>query len=57
MNTETKPAREVPITATTTKGTYDGRELTRTCLRPGAYDAYNKPSLIGDKRLPHMGGK
>ena len=32
----------------TTAGTYDGKELGRTSNRPGAYDAYEKPSL-------HMG--
>lgn len=33
------------------RGTYDGRELGRTCVRPGAYDAYELPSLIGSKRV------
>lgn len=32
-------------------GTYDGKELGRTCVRPGAYDAYELPSLIGGKRI------
>lgn len=27
-------------------GAYRGDELKRTCYRPGAYDAYDKPSLI-----------
>lgn len=28
-------------------------ELGRTCMRPGAYDAFDLPSLIGDTRRPH----
>ena len=28
-------------------GTYDGAELGQTCQRPGAYDAFRHPSLIG----------
>lgn len=32
-------------------GIYDGRELGRTCVRPGAYDAYKLPSLIGSQRV------
>lgn len=30
--------------------TYNGRELGQTCLRPGAYDAFALPSLIGKVR-------
>ena len=33
------------------RGTYDGKELGRTCLREGAYDAYELPSLYGRRRL------
>lgn len=33
------------------RGIYDGRELGRTCVRPGAYDAYELPSLIGGRRV------
>lgn len=32
-------------------GIYDGKELGRTCVRPGAYDAYELPSLMGGKRI------
>lgn len=32
-------------------GTYDGRELGRTCVRPGAYDAYQLPSMFAGKRV------
>lgn len=39
------------ITAATTRGTYDGRELTRTCDRPNAYDAYDKPSVMGARKV------
>lgn len=39
------------ITAATTRGTYDGRELTRTCDRPNAYDAYDKPSVMGTQKI------
>lgn len=58
MNTQTKPQTqsETPIKNSTTTGPYDGRELTRTCLRPGAYDAYDKPSLFGSNLKPHKGG-
>lgn len=31
-------------------GHYDGKELKRTCLRDGAYDAYELPSLMDGKR-------
>ena len=29
-------------------GLYDGKELRRTCLRPGAYDAFEMPSRMAD---------
>jgi hypothetical protein len=29
---------------------YQGQELRRTCLRPGAYDAFELPSLLGNTR-------
>lgn len=32
-------------------GTYEGKELGRNCVRPGAYDAYELPSLMGGKRV------
>lgn len=32
---------------------YDGPELRRTCVRPGAYDAYDIPSL-NNKRPSHV---
>lgn len=58
MTTKTKPqtTAPMPVKNSTATGTYDGKELTRTCLRPGAYDAYDKPSLLGTKRQPHKGG-
>jgi len=34
----------------TTSEAYEGKELRRTCLRPGAYDAFEKPSLMGGQR-------
>jgi hypothetical protein len=34
----------------TTTDAYDGKELRRTCLRPGAYDAFEQPSLMAGKR-------
>jgi hypothetical protein len=37
------------ISTGTVTGTYDGKELRRTCLRPGAYDAFELPSLFGGK--------
>lgn len=30
---------------------YDAAELGRTCMRPGAYDAYMLPSVLGGKRV------
>jgi len=30
---------------------YQGHELRRTCMRPGAYDAFEMPSLMGSKRV------
>lgn len=33
---------------------YDGKELGRTCYRPGAYDAYDLPSIIGPQRVYGM---
>jgi hypothetical protein len=35
------------ISTGTVTGTYTGAELRRTCLRAGAYDAFELPSLIG----------
>lgn len=46
-----EPAGVRAIGAGTTKEAYQGLELGRTCLRPGAYDAYEKPSLIGSQRI------
>jgi len=31
--------------------TYKGHELRRTCMRPGAYDAFEMPSLMGGRRV------
>lgn len=31
-------------------GNYEGNELRRTCLRHGAYDAFELPSLLGNER-------
>ena len=31
------------------KGNYEGNEMRRTCLRPGAYEAFEKPSLMSGK--------
>lgn len=35
------------ISTGTVTGAYDGKELRKTCLRAGAYDAFALPSLIG----------
>lgn len=43
------------IAAGTTKGFYDGKELTKTCMRPGAYDYQKYPSRIGDKLVDFYG--
>ena len=37
------------ISTGTVTGAYDGKELRRTCLRVGAYDAFELPSLIGNE--------
>ena len=50
-----EPAGVRTTVAGTTTGTYQGLELGRTCLRPGAYDAYEKPSLIGSHRIQPRG--
>lgn len=34
---------------------YRGNELKQTCMRPGAYDAFDKPSLISGKRVYRKG--
>lgn len=34
---------------------YTGAELKQTCMRPGAYDAFDKPSLISGKRVYRKG--
>lgn len=39
----------VPKFLPASHGNYTGRELQRTVTRPGAYDAFSKPSLIGSK--------
>lgn len=49
-----KPSKD-RICAGTTVGLYDGKELTRTCFRPGAYDYMDCPSLIGGKMVPFRG--
>jgi hypothetical protein len=36
----------LPRSLAISKECYDGAELRRNCLRQGAYDAYDKPSLI-----------
>lgn len=54
---EEKPAKKNKerISAGTTVGTYDGHELTETCLRPGAYDYKKYPSLMGNNRVFQRG--
>lgn len=39
------------------KGNYQGEELQRTCVRPGAYDAYDKPSIISGKVVYPRGAR
>lgn len=46
-----KPVKKVKVAAGTTEGSYDGKELTRTCMRPGAYDFLQYPSLMGNERI------
>ena len=49
-----KPSKE-RICAGSTVGTYTGQELTRTCLRPGAYDYMDCKSMIGDNLVDFRG--
>jgi len=49
-----KPAKD-RICAGTSTGSYDGKELTRTCLRPGAYDYMDCPSLMAGYTRPFRG--
>lgn len=49
---ETGPPRAAPRTFDFRGlGLYDGKELKRNCLRPGAYDAFDKPSLYQKKAV------
>lgn len=51
INDEANPPADVAGKRTISSGTttepYLAEELRRTCARAGAYDAYEKPSLIG----------
>lgn len=49
-----KPSKD-RIAAGTTVGTYDGAELRQTCLRPGAYDFMQCPSMIQGELKPYHG--
>ena len=49
-----KPAKD-RICAGCMGGTYDGKELTRTCLRSGAYDYMDCPSLMAGYTHPFRG--
>ena len=49
-----KPSKD-RICAGSMGGTYDGKELTRTCLRPGAYDYMDCPSLMAGYTRPFRG--
>jgi hypothetical protein len=49
-----KPAKD-RICAGSMGGSYDGKELTRTCLRPGAYDYMDCPSLMAGYTRPFRG--
>lgn len=44
-------------TNATGRGTYQGAEMGRTCHRPGAYDAYDLPSVFGTQRVLPRGAK
>ena len=39
------------------KGTYHCPELGRTCMRPGAYDAFDLPSMYAGERKPYRFSK
>lgn len=43
------------IAAGTTYGLYDGRELTRTCMRDGAYDFLQHPSRMDNSFIKPRG--
>ena len=50
-----KPAAK-PVARNLMKGSYPCPELGRTCQRPGAYDAFDLPSLHGS-RLHYPDGR
>jgi len=47
----TKKATNGRISNGTVSGTYDGKELGRTCHRPGAYDFMSIPSMRSGQRV------
>ena len=49
-----KPSKD-RIANGNTVGTYDGAELRQTCLRPGAYDFMQCPSMIQGELKPYHG--
>lgn len=54
VNTENAPRDEIAgkrDRSWVEDDTYKGLELRRTCMRPGAYDAFEKPSLMGSRRV------
>lgn len=51
---EKRSARETVPEGLFKRETYKCPELGRTCHRPGAYDAFDLPSIIGqERRLPN----
>jgi hypothetical protein len=52
---ETFKSAKDRICAGTSIGAYTGQELTRTCLRPGAYDYMDCKSLIGGNMVDFRG--
>lgn len=51
MQKKQKPAPSTLVNKMS--GKYDGAELRQYCGRPGAMDAFSKPSRIGDNFIEH----
>ena len=49
-STDPRDSAWAPINNATNGGTYEGPELRRLCVRPGAYDAIDAPSLRNGQR-------
>ena len=53
MTTQKKPQKTPSQQIDKLSGVYNGAELRPFDGRPGAMDAFSKPSLVGDKLVKH----